>query len=390
MFSEKLDFLKKNRLFRVIKDRASPQVPRIRFGEKEFINFSSNDYLGLSNHPYIIEKSIISLEEYGFGSSASRLLGGGCVLHRDLEDKISQFKNTESSLIFNSGYSGNIGIIPSITDDNTLIFSDEFNHASIIDGCRLSKAKTLIYRHKDVSHLEELLKKNDTKKKVVITDTVFSMEGDIAPIKDIAELCKIYDAILYLDDAHGTGVLGGGRGALAHFKINPKHWIIQMGTLSKAIGSFGAFATGDKNLIDWLINTSRSFIFSTALPACNISAALAGIELIEKDNKLVNKLWENREKLVEQLKALGYNTISSETPIIPIRTKTLENTLRLSEHLYNKGIYAPAIRPPTVKEPRIRITVTASHTDEDIERLIEALREARVWSKEAGAENTMT
>ncbi len=375
MFSKKLDFLMKNRLFRVIKDRASPQGPRIRFGDKEFINFSSNDYLGLSAHPYVIEKSRISLEEYGFGSSASRLLGGGCILHRELEEKIAQFKNTESALIFNSGYSANTGIIPSITDDKTLIFSDEFNHASIIDGCRLSKAKTLIYRHKDVSHLEELLKKNDSNKKVIITDTVFSMDGDIAPLKDIAELCKIYNAILYLDDAHGTGVLGGGRGALTHFKIKPQSWIIQMGTLSKAIGSFGAFVTGDKDLTDWLINTSRSFIFSTALPACNMSAALAGIELIEKDNNLVNKLWENREKLVQRLKALEYNTMSSETPIIPIRTETLEDTLRLSEHLYNKNIYAPAIRPPTVKEPRIRITITASHSDEDIERLIEALSE---------------
>ncbi|MGB9716123.1 MAG: 8-amino-7-oxononanoate synthase [Thermodesulfovibrionales bacterium] len=375
MFSKKLDFLKKNNLFREIKDRVSPQGPRIKFGKKEFINFSSNDYLGLSAHPYVIEKSKISFEEYGFGSSASRLLGGGCVLHRELEKKLAQFKNTESALVLNSGYSANIGIIPSITDDNTVIFSDELNHASIIDGCRLSKAETLIYRHKDVSYLEELLKKNGSKKKIVITDTVFSMEGDIAPVKDIVELCKIYDAVLYLDDAHGTGVLGNGRGTLTHFGISPQSWIIQMGTLSKAIGSFGAFVAGDDDLIDWLINTSRSFIFSTALPVCNIAAALAAIEVIEKGDELVKKLWENREKLVERLKVLGYDIMSSETPIVPIRTGTLENTLRLSEHLFNKGIYAPAIRPPAVKEPRIRITVTASHTDEDIEKLIEALRE---------------
>jgi 8-amino-7-oxononanoate synthase len=375
MFSKKLDFLKKNRLFREIKDRSSAQGPRIRFGDKEFINFSSNDYLGLSAHPYIIERVKKAVDEYGYGSSASRLLGGGSVLHRELENKIAQFKKTESALLFNSGYSANTGILPSIADENTVILSDEFNHASIIDGCRLSKAEILIYRHKDIQHLEELLRKSHSKRKVIVTDTVFSMEGDIAPINEIFELCKIYNAILYLDDAHGTGVLGDGRGVLSQFKINPHPLIIQMGTLSKAIGSFGAFATGDKDLIDWLINTSRSFIFSTTLPVCSVVAALAGIELIEKDKELIKKLWLNREKLVKHLRDSNYNIMGSETPIIPIRTGTLENTMRLSEYLYNKGIYAPAIRPPTVKEPRIRITVTATHTDEEIWRLIDALRE---------------
>ncbi|NWF52460.1 MAG: 8-amino-7-oxononanoate synthase [Nitrospirae bacterium] len=375
MFLKNLDFLKKNRLFREIKDRSSAQGPRIRFGENEFINFSSNDYLGLSAHPYLIEIVKKAIEEYGYGSSASRLLGGGSILHRELESKIAQLKKTESALLFNSGYLANIGIIPSIADENTVLLSDEFNHASIIDGCRLSKANILIYRHKDILHLEELLRKSGSKRKVIVTDTVFSMEGDIAPLKEIVELCKIHSAVLYLDDAHGTGVLGNGRGALSHFDINPYPWIVQMGTLSKAIGSFGAFASGDKDIIDWLINTSRSFIFSTTLPACNVAAALAGIELIEKDKGLIKKLWMNREKLVQLLKDSDYNVMGSETPIIPISTGTLENTLKLSEHLYNKGIYAPAIRPPTVKEPRIRITVTASHTNEDIGRLIEVLNE---------------
>lgn len=375
MFFEKLEILKKNRLFREIQDRASPPGAKIKFGERELINFTSNDYLGLSANPCVIDRAKRAIDEYGLGSAASRLLGGGSVLHKGLENKIVQFKNTEAALVFNSGYSANTGIIPAITDEDTVILSDELNHASIIDGCRLSKAETMIYRHKDVSHLEELLRKRDSKRKVVVTDTVFSMEGDLAPLKEIFTVCKKYHATLYIDDAHGTGVLGKGRGALSHFNINPEPWIIQMGTFSKALGSFGAFIAGSSNVIDWVINTSRSFIFSTALPPCIVAAALAALELIENDQGLIKKLWANREKLAHLLKDTGYDIMGSETPIIPIKTDTLENTLRVSRHLYNKGIFAPAIRPPTVKEPRIRITVTAAHTDEDIERLIKALRE---------------
>lgn len=375
MFFKKLEILRENRLLREIQDRASPQGPKVKFGVREFINFSSNDYLGLSAHPYVIGRAKRAIDEYGFGSAASRLLGGGSILHKELENKIAQFKNTKAALVFNSGYSANTGILPAITDDGNMILSDEFNHASIIDGCRLSKAETMVYRHKDVSHLEELIRKRDSRRKVIVTDTVFSMEGDIAPIKEIFELCKTRDVILYVDDAHGTGVLGKGRGALSHSNINPEPWIMQMGTFSKALGSFGAFIAGSPDFIEWAINASRSFIFSTALPTCTVAAALAALELIEQDTELIKKLWTNREKLVHLLKDNGFDIMGSETPIIPIKTGTLENTLRVSRHLYNKGIYAPAIRPPTVKEPRIRITITAAHTDEDIGRLIEALKE---------------
>jgi 8-amino-7-oxononanoate synthase len=376
VFFEKLQILKEKRLYRQILDRSSPQGHRVKFGEREYINFSSNDYLGLSTHPTVIERVKGAVDRYGFGSVASRLLGGGSVLHKELEDKIAKFKETEAALIFNSGYSANTGIIPAIADEDTLILSDELNHASIIDGCRLSKAKTLIYRHRDVSHLEELLRKREAKKKVIVTDTVFSIEGDIAPLKEIIELCKNYHPLLYIDDAHGTGVLGNGRGALSHFDIKPQHWIMQMGTFSKALASFGAFIAGSSDLIEWAINTSRSFIFSTALPPCTVAASLAALDLIEKDSELIKRLWVNRDKITRLLKDTGYDTMGSETPIISIRTETLENTLRISRYLYEKGIFAPAIRPPTVKEPRIRITITAAHTDEDMERLIEALKEA--------------
>ncbi|MEW6675919.1 MAG: 8-amino-7-oxononanoate synthase [Nitrospirota bacterium] len=381
VLSEKLKILKEKSLLREIKDRESPQGPRVQFGGREYINFSSNDYLGLANHPYIIDKAKKAMDNYGHGSAASRLLGGGSILHKELEERIAQFKGTEAALVFNSGYAANTGIIPTIADEDTAIFSDELNHASIIDGCRLSKAKTLIYRHRDLSHLEELIKKEDAKKKIVITDTVFSMDGDIAPLKEIYSICASlnstlsteHSTLLYIDDAHGTGVLGNGRGALAHFHIKPEPWIIQMGTFSKALGSFGGFVAGSRDVIEWILNTARSFIFSTALPSCIIAASIAAVELIENDSELIKRLWENRNKVADGIKELGYDIMGSETPIIPLKTGTIEETLRVSRHLYEKGIFAPAIRPPTVKEPRIRITVTAAHTDEDIERLIEAL-----------------
>jgi 8-amino-7-oxononanoate synthase len=374
MFFEKLKILKENRLFREIKDRASPQGSKIKLGGREYVNFSSNDYLGLANHPYIINEVKKALDEYGSGSGASRLLSGGSILHKELEDKTAQFKETESALVFNSGYAANSGIIPAITDKDDMIFSDELNHASIIDGCRLSKAKTVIYRHKDLSHLEDLIRKEDAKNKIVITDTVFSMDGDIAPLAGIYDICKKNNAILYIDDAHGTGVLGNGRGTLSHFNIKPEPWVIQMGTFSKALGSFGAFVTGNREVIEWIQNTARSFIFSTALPSCVIAASIAALELIKNDSELIKKLWENRDRAASDIKDSGYDIMGSETPIIPLKTGNVEDTLRISRHLYEKGLFAPAIRPPTVIEPRIRITVTASHTDEDIEKLIEALK----------------
>lgn len=375
MFSEKLTILRETRLLREIKDRVSPQGPRIVFNKKEYINFSSNDYLGLSTHPHVKNRAKEAIDEFGYGSGASRLLGGGSILHKNLEDKIAQFKETEAALVFNSGYSANTGIIQTIADDNSSIFSDEFNHASIVDGCRLSKAKTLIFRHKDLNHLEELLCKENTKKKIVVTDTVFSMEGDIAPVRGLFDLCKRYDALLYLDDAHGLGVIGNGKGILPHFNMKPDPSIIQMGTFSKAFGSFGAFVAGCSDVIKWIINNARSFMFSTTLPPCILAASAASLDLIEKDPEVINRLWKNRNYAADLLEDIGHDIMGSETPIIPLVMGTVENALRVSKHLYERAIYAPAIRPPTVKEARIRITVTASHTSEDIERLIKILKE---------------
>jgi len=378
MFRENIKILKEKGLFRHLKDRESPQGARIKLDGIEFVNFSSNDYLGLANHSYIIKKIRQALDEYGYGSGASRLLCGGSKLHEKLEYKVAEFKETDASIVFNCGYAANTGILPAIADAGSALFSDELNHASIIDGCRLSSSKTFIYRHKNMDHLEKLIKSSDAKNKVIVTDTVFSMDGDIAPIADLSSICHKYGALLYLDDAHGTGVLGNGRGALSHFKIRPEPWILQMGTFSKALGSFGAFLAGSSDIVQWLVNNARSFIYSTALPSCIVAASLVSIELIETRAEIVGKLWENRNKTADSLANMGYNITGSETPIIPIKTADIESTLIISQYLLKKGIYAPAIRPPTVKEPRIRLNITASHTDEDIERLIQALKEVKL------------
>jgi 8-amino-7-oxononanoate synthase len=383
MFGEEIRNLKEKNLLRDLRDRGSSQGPRIRFSGKEYINFSSNDYLGLANHNYVVDRVRKALDEYGFGSGASRLMGGGSELHKELEERIAIFKTTEGALVFNSGYSANTGIIPSIADKDTTIFSDEFNHASIIDGCRLSSSKTLVYRHRDMTHLEELMKREDSRKKIVVTDTIFSMDGDIAPLPGISIICRNYDAILYLDEAHATGIIGNGRGALAHFGMKPEEWIIQMGTFSKAFGSIGAFLAGSTDVVQWTLNTARSFIYSTALPACVIAGSMAALELIENDPAVIKKLWDNRSMAVNGIRDTGFDIRGSETPIIPVMTGTVEDTLQISRHLFEKGIFAPGIRPPTVKEPRIRISITAAHTGEDIDRLIEAFTEAK--SKVHGA-----
>jgi 8-amino-7-oxononanoate synthase len=379
MFRSSLEELKKQNLLRFIRDRASRQGPRIRFDGREFINFASNDYLGLAGHPEISAAARNSLERFGFGSGASRLLGGGSTLHRELEDTIAEWKGTEAALILNSGYAANTGLLPALAGEGDILFSDELNHASIIDGCRLSRARTSVFRHRDITHLEELIKESfitSSSRRVVVTDTAFSMDGDIAPLREIYEVCRTYGALLYLDDAHGTGVLGRGKGALAHAGISPEPWIIQMGTFSKALGCFGAFVAGSREVIAWIINTARSFIFTTALPSCIIAASAKALELMEQTPDLIQKLWMNRDRLAYALRGRGFDIGQSETPIIPLKTGTVNDALALSRHLYEKGIYVPAIRPPTVKEPRLRITVTAGHSEEDIRSLISALTEA--------------
>jgi len=384
MFEEGLKGLKRKGLLRKLVHIESPfssessrtDRTKIFIDGQTYTNFSSNDYLGLSGHPEIIKAAVRALKRYGVGSGASRLLSGSYISHKKLEDRIAKFKKTEAALVFNSGYAANTGIIPAIAGDDTTIFSDELNHASIIDGLRLSKARVKIYKHMDVIHLERLLK-NTSAKKLIVTDTVFSMDGDIAPLKDVVFLSKKYNAMLMIDDAHGTGVLGKtGRGCLEYFGIRGDD-IIQMGTLSKAFGCFGGFASGSKDLINFLINRARSFIYSTSLPPAVAEACIKAIDIVSSEShNLRKRLWGNRQRLYQGLKELGYNTLNSETQIIPVLVGDIRNTLKIGNYLYRQKIFAPAIRPPTVPEGkcRMRFSVTAAHTDKDIDLVLESLR----------------
>jgi len=386
MFEEDIRKLKEQGLFRHILARASGQGPVIRINGKRYVNFSSNDYLGLADHPALVKAAAQAMHKYGFGAGASRLLAGGTLIHDKLEKGIAAWKGTDAARIFNSGHAANTGVIPALVDQGDVVFSDSLNHASIIDGCRLSRAKTVVYRHRDIRHLQTLIEKcKASGRKIVVTDTVFSMDGDIAPLRDLYDLCSSVNSsrithhslLLYLDDAHGTGVLGKGKGALAHFGIKPEPWIIQMGTFSKALGAFGAFAAGSNEVIQWISNRARSLLFSTALPPAVIAAVSAAVQMIRKDRGFVQKLWSNREYIIKALHGIGYNNIVSETPIIPIKTSSNKEAVRMSQFLFDHGVYAPAIRPPTVKEPRIRVVVTAAHEKKHMNRLVSLLKQSK-------------
>ncbi len=376
MYSTIMNDYIKNNLLRTIQDKESPQGKIIKVSGKEFINFSSNDYLGLASHINIINAVKNAISIFGCGAGASRLLSGGCTLHNQLEKKIALLKGSEYALLYSSGYSANIGAISALTSRHDALFSDELNHASIIDGCRLSKAARYIFKHRDTAHLSKLIQSVKQGKKMVITESVFSMDGDIAPLNEIYEICKKYSALLYIDDAHATGVMGKGRGSLEHFGLKAEDFIIQMGTFSKALGSSGGFIAASRNIVDYLINASRSLIYSTALPVPAVSASLASLNHIEKHSELIEKLKTNISLCRNSLLKAGFKVTNDDTPIIPILFSSIEETLLVSRYLFDHGIYAPAIRPPTVKMPRLRISISASHEQEDIEYLVHSLKKA--------------
>lgn len=380
MFEKELEELNQKSLLRTLRRINSAQGPRVKIDGREIILLSSNNYLGLANHPRVKESAIWAIEKYGFGSGASRLISGNMTLHEELEERIADFKGTEAAILFNSGYTANIGIIPALVGKGDFIYSDELNHVSIIDGSRLSRAEIRIYPHKDMTVLEELLKKDKNNgRKLIVTDTVFSMDGDIAPLKDIYNLSQKYSAFLMVDEAHATGVLGSkGRGAVEHFALKGEN-IIQMGTLGKALGTFGAYIAGSKDLIVYLRNKARSFIYTTSLPPAVAAAAIEAINIIAEDDSLIKGLWDNRKVFIDGLHSLGFDTLSSETPIIPVLAGNIHKALEMAETLYEECIYAPAIRPPTVPEgsSRIRTTVMANHTKEDIEAALSAFRKIK-------------
>jgi 8-amino-7-oxononanoate synthase len=370
----KLDNIKLKNLYREIKYLNKPQEKYTFIDNKKILLMASNNYLGLANNNEVKEEAIKAIKTYGLGSGGSRLTTGSYDLHKKLEEKIAQFKGSEDCLVFNNGYMANLGVISAICGENYTIFSDELNHASIIDGCRLSKAKTVVYKHNDIKDLLNKVKGKDTKYGVIITDSVFSMDGDIANLPQIIAIAKEYKLKTIVDDAHATGVIGDkGKGSCEYF--NTKGIDITIGTLSKAIGSEGGFVCANKEIIDFLRNKSRSFIFSTALSPAVIGASIKSIEIIENNPDLVRNLSENINYFCKRLRDIGFE-VNNGTPIVPIMIGDEELAVNFSKSLLEEGIFIPAIRYPTVKrsQARLRATLMATHSFEDIDIVIDKIK----------------
>jgi 8-amino-7-oxononanoate synthase len=377
-FLEKeLELLKGSHLYRQLPGPLEVFTgPRANINGQEVLLFSSNNYLSMSHHPRVKAAAKEAVERWGTGSGGSRLTTGNFVLHRQLEERIARFKGTEDAIVFSSGYLANLGVISALMGQGDLVLSDELNHASIIDGCRLSRATVKVFRHRDVAHLRDILlaERNSYRRCLIVTDGVFSMDGDIAPLPHLLQLAEEFQALLMVDDAHATGVLGKrGAGTVEHFGLEGKD-IIQMGTLSKALGSEGGYVTGNAILVDYLRNRARSFIFSTALSPPVVAAAIAALDVLEEEPHLLDQLHANVCQLYRGLKEMGFEVLPTESAIIPLMVGEANRALALSAALAEKGVFVPAIRPPTVPEgtSRLRITVMATHKPEDIQRALEA------------------
>ena len=340
---------------------------------------ASNNYLGLANHLTVKRAAIEAIEQWGVGAGAARLISGTMTPHDQLEQELAQYKQVEATLTFGTGYTTNLGLIPALIDRNGLILADRYCHASLIEACRLAKATLRVFHHNDVEHLEKLLKKREkARPTLVVTEGVFSMDGDLAPLPDLLTLCQQHEAALVFDDAHGTGVMGkNGRGTIEHFGLNPQD-AIQMGTLSKAIGTGGGYIAGPASLKEYLLNTAKAFIYTTAQPPAIAAAASAAIRIIQHEPARREKLWKNRDTLHTAVTGLGFQLTETQSPILPITVKSSETALKMSQALYDAGIYVPAIRPPTVPKnsSRLRLTVSSEHTEEQLERVVRSLREA--------------
>ena len=376
-FKEQLDAKEQNHNLRILKEYCPIDAVRVKRDDKEYLMMASNNYLGLTFDSRVIEGAVKGAQQYGTGSGGSRLVSGTFPLFTELENELAKFKNTEKALVFNTGYMANVGTISAIADKNTIIFSDALNHASIIDGCRLSRGTVKAYSHCDVDELKYLLKQvNRNTRKLIVTDGVFSMDGDIAPLDTLYELSRDYNALLMVDDAHATGTIGNGHGTAAYFNLE-KEIDIQLGTLSKSLGSVGGYIAANSTIIDYLVNTSRSFIFSTALSPADIGAALAALHILETDASVLGRLQENVNYMADKLTSMGIDA-TNETPIFPILIGSNEDTLAVSDYLYEAGIIGTAIRPPTVPigESRIRLTVTAAHNKKQIDFVCQSLHNA--------------
>ena len=374
----RLEALQRRNLLRRLEPVEGSAEPWIAVGGRRLLNLSSNSYLGLATRPEIQEAAAQAARSYGCSAGASRLISGTHSLHEALEERLARFKGAQAALLYSSGYLANIGILPALVGAGDVVIGDELNHASIIDGCRLSRAEYGTYPHRDADALEAAFKRLEQRghrgRRLVVTDTIFSMDGDLAPLPSLVELCERYGATLMVDEAHATGCLGpGGQGAVARFGLEQRVPVV-MSTLSKAFGSLGAFVAGDELLRDYLINVSRSFIFTTALPPPVVAASLAALDVLEREPELSLRLQRHGDYLREGLRRLGFDTLSSETHIVPVRIGDAARTLEFAQRLRQEGVYAVAIRPPTVPPgaSRVRASVMATHTQQDLEFALEA------------------
>ncbi|HEX2521751.1 MAG TPA: glycine C-acetyltransferase [Terriglobia bacterium] len=375
--SQEVATLREKGLFRNLRILAGCQLPKATFDGRVVVNLSSNNYLGLNTHPKLIEAAIRATQDLGVGSGAVRTIAGTMQIHMELEETIARFKQVEASVVFQSGFTANAGTVSAVLSKGDLIISDELNHASIIDGCRLSRAEIRVFPHKDLNRLEEILKETAdfAGRKLLISDGVFSMDGDIAPLPQIVELAEKYRAIMMVDDAHASGVLGkNGRGTVDHFNLHGRV-DIQVGTLSKALGSLGGYVCGRRNLIDFLYHRARPFLFSTSHPPAVAASCLAAFAVLEEEPTWMERLWENTRFFKSGLERLGFDTGVSETPITPIIVGKGDLAMRFSDELFAEGVFAQGIGYPTVPEARsrVRTIVTATHTREQLQFALDVL-----------------
>jgi glycine C-acetyltransferase/8-amino-7-oxononanoate synthase len=361
---ERLEEIKAQGLYRKLRVISGPQGPRVLLDGKPVLLLCSNNYLGLADHPRVREAAAEAAMRYGAGAGASRLVSGNMRIHRRLEERLAEFKGSEACLLFGSGFLANAGIVQALAGPGDVVFSDSLNHASIVDGCRLARAETFVYEHGDIDHLAWGLQQAAGRGSLIVTDGVFSMDGDIAPLEEIVELAQRHDARVMVDDAHGMGALGpDGRGSVADAGLEHEVDIV-VGTLGKALGSYGAYVCCDAAMSKYLINTARTLIFSTALPPPTVAAAMAALELLREQPRRVEKLQRNARDLREALNEYGLPTADGETQIVPIVIGDPEEAVAASERALSQGVFAQAIRPPTVPagSSRLRLAVMASHT----------------------------
>ena len=370
---DELDGLRQAGLFNTIRTLASPQGAWLTVDGQRVLNFCSNNYLGLANHPRLVEASRRALDAYGVGPAAVRSIAGTMELHLELERRLAAFKGVDAAISFQSGFNANLGTIAALVGKEDVIYSDELNHASIIDGSRLSGAAIVRYGHADADDLRRTIEANHDKgyrRSLIITDGVFSMDGDVAPLDRIYEVARDHDMLLMVDDAHGEGVLGrGGRGIVDHFGLHGKV-DIEVGTLSKAFGVVGGVAAGMPVIVDWLRQRARPFLFSSAMTVPDVAACLTAVDLLEESDELVRRLWENTKTFKQQIRALGFDTGLSTTPITPIMLGEAPLAQEFSRELFRAGVFAMAIGFPTVPrgKARLRVMISAAHSPDDLEQ----------------------